>query len=280
MWQCPRTLRLDRRIRTVSTGGEIETLVNSFTIVGVDTRVALGHSGFFRSSGPDWHFAGDHGQCLHHFQPGQRAVEHDRLDHADERGCELRKSGYGDACHQPVRPGDDHHRNPDLHQSFQPDDQLPVLLHHHSVECVDRERDSAVRTARRPGDSRAGGGIDTIWSTTSNPVTAAGFYPLPVVEPYINELQVRATRTRPWNVTVPSTTPPGNYEFYMATGGQIVNSSLCVYAATPSVSITPANGLVPTAGVSNIPVTFNGQFTHWSERNAGPIRTRRFRSSR
>ena len=113
-------------------------------------------------------------------------------------------------------------------------------------------------------------GSNTIWSTTSNPVTAAGFYPLPVVEPYINELQVQSNTNATLNVTVPSTTPPGNYEFYMATGGQIVNSSLCVYAATPSVSITPANGLVPTAGVSNIPVTFNGQFTHWSEGNADP----------
>ncbi len=51
----------------------------------------------------------------------------------------------------------------------------------------------------------------------------------------------------------------------MATGGQIVSSSINVYANTPTLTMSPANGLLaPTGAPNSFSVSFTGQFTHWN----------------
>jgi hypothetical protein len=47
----------------------------------------------------------------------------------------------------------------------------------------------------------------------------------------------------------------------MATGGQVVSSAITVFANTPSMTMSPANGL-PGTGFT---VNFTGQFTHWGK---------------
>jgi hypothetical protein len=108
-------------------------------------------------------------------------------------------------------------------------------------------------------------GSNTIWNQAQ---TMAAFYPEPVATPIVNEIQVQTTTNATLNITVPTGTPVGNYGFYLATGGQVVSASMCVYANTPSMTMSPANGLVPSAGVTNYSVTFSGQFTNWQQGNS------------
>ena len=110
-------------------------------------------------------------------------------------------------------------------------------------------------------------GAGTIWN---QPQTTAAFYPENVPTPIVNEIQVQDNLDATLNITVATGVPPGNYPFYLATGGQVVNGSIHVYANTPSVTISPANGLVPSAGVANFSVTFSGQFTNWQQGNSNP----------
>ncbi|HEY5329958.1 MAG TPA: Ig-like domain-containing protein [Acidobacteriaceae bacterium] len=108
-------------------------------------------------------------------------------------------------------------------------------------------------------------GVNTIWN---QPQSTSQFYPEIVPTPSVDEITVNSPTSASLNISVPSNTPPGNYPFYIATGGQIVNATIHVYANTPSMMMTPANGLVPNSGVNTFNVTFNGQFTTWSEGNA------------
>ena len=65
-------------------------------------------------------------------------------------------------------------------------------------------------------------------------------------------------------VAVPTNTPPGTYGFYMSTGGQVVSSSINVCSATPSLTMSPANGLLPTgSAVNSFSVSFTGNHTHF-----------------
>jgi hypothetical protein len=50
----------------------------------------------------------------------------------------------------------------------------------------------------------------------------------------------------------------------MATGGQVVSSTVNVCAATPTLTMSPANGLLPSgSAVNSFSVSFTGQFTHF-----------------
>jgi hypothetical protein len=105
------------------------------------------------------------------------------------------------------------------------------------------------------------GAINTNWVQGT---TTANFYPVPVPAPSFDEVTINTPTSASLAVAVPTNTPPGTYGFYMSTGGQVVSSSINVCAATPSLTMSPANGLLPTgSAVNSFTVNFTGQFTHF-----------------
>ncbi|HEX3985959.1 MAG TPA: Ig-like domain-containing protein [Acidobacteriaceae bacterium] len=111
-------------------------------------------------------------------------------------------------------------------------------------------------------------GSNTSWVQGT---TVAAFYPQGVLVPSFPVVTITSPTTATLNIAVPTSTPPGTYPFYMATGGQVVSASISVYAQTPTLTMSPANGAVPT---NNAPaafsVSFTGQFTHFSG-TAAPV---------
>ncbi len=104
-------------------------------------------------------------------------------------------------------------------------------------------------------------GLNTIWTQAD---TTAAFYPAGVPTPSFDEITINSATSASLNVSVPTNSPAGGYAFYMSTGGQIVNATLNVCPATPTLTMSPANGLTPTNNAPNvINVSFTGQFTHW-----------------
>ncbi|MGP8225142.1 MAG: choice-of-anchor D domain-containing protein, partial [Terracidiphilus sp.] len=103
--------------------------------------------------------------------------------------------------------------------------------------------------------------INTNWVQGT---TTAAFYPVPVPAPSFDLINIIDPTDATLNVAVPTNTPAGNYEFYMATGGQIVNASMKVCAATPTLTMNPPNGLRPYgAAVNSFSANFTGQFSHF-----------------
>jgi len=103
--------------------------------------------------------------------------------------------------------------------------------------------------------------INTNWVQGT---TTAGFYPVPVPAPSFDEITINDATDALLNVAVPTNTPAGAYGFWMATGGQIVSATVNVCAATPTLTMNPANGLLPSgAAVNSFAVSFTGQFTKW-----------------
>jgi hypothetical protein len=100
-------------------------------------------------------------------------------------------------------------------------------------------------------------GLNTLWVQGT---TLASFYPSTVPVPQVDLITINSATSALLNIAVPTNTPPGSYSFYMATGGQVVSASISVYANTPSLTMNPANGQ-PGATMS---VTFTGEFTHFS----------------
>jgi hypothetical protein len=112
-------------------------------------------------------------------------------------------------------------------------------------------------------------GLNTLWVQGT---TTAAFYPVPYENITVPEVTINSSTSASLAVAVSTSTPPGTYGFYMATGGQIVSSTVNVCAATPSLTMSPSNGLLPTgAAVNNIPVSFTGQFTHFGPSTAAVI---------
>ncbi len=111
-------------------------------------------------------------------------------------------------------------------------------------------------------------GINTNWIQGT---TTASFYPAGVPVPVVNEVTINSATSAQLAISVPTTTPPGTYGFYMATGGQIVSASIGVYANTPTLTMSPANGLVPATGTNSFSVSFTGQFTHFSQSATLPV---------
>lgn len=104
-------------------------------------------------------------------------------------------------------------------------------------------------------------GSNTSWSQST---TTAAFYLAGVPTPSVDEVTINSTTSASLAVAVPTTTPAGTYGFYLANGGQVVSATVQVCAATPTLTMNPANGLLPTAPANNIfTVNFTGQFTHW-----------------
>ena len=119
-----------------------------------------------------------------------------------------------------------------------------------------------------PNSAPQGGQVTlTVTAVNTNWVqgtTTASFYPAGVPTPSVDEVTITSPTTAQLAVAVPTTSPVGNYGFYMATGGQVVSASIGVYANTPTLTMSPANGLLPTAPAANsFTVNFTGQFTTW-----------------
>lgn len=111
-------------------------------------------------------------------------------------------------------------------------------------------------------------GLNTIWDQAT---TTAGFYPT-TGAPSIPVITINSATSASLNISVPTTTPPGNYPFWMRTGGQIVSSSISVYPNTPTLTMNPANGLLPSGSAPNtFTVNFTGQFTHWTQAGTVPV---------
>jgi hypothetical protein len=110
----------------------------------------------------------------------------------------------------------------------------------------------------------------TIWNQAD---TTAGFYPAGVPTPSVNLITINSPTSANLNISVPTNTPPGTYGFFMATGGQILSSSINVYANTPTLTMNPANGLLPapTSAPNSFTVNFTGQFTHWNSKTLAVI---------
>jgi hypothetical protein len=111
-------------------------------------------------------------------------------------------------------------------------------------------------------------GLNTIWNQAT---TTAGFYP-ETGAPSIPVITINSATSALLNISVSKTTPPGNYPFWMRTGGQIVSSSINVYANTPTLTMSPSNGLLPSGSTpSSFTVNFTGQFTQWTQAGTVPV---------
>jgi hypothetical protein len=111
-------------------------------------------------------------------------------------------------------------------------------------------------------------GSNTDWSQAN---TMSAFYPTPIATPLVNETTILSQTSAQLAISVPTNTPVGTYCFYMATGGQIVSACIQVYANTPTLTMSPANGLLPVSGTIPISVSFTGQFTHFSQSGTVPV---------
>ncbi len=89
--------------------------------------------------------------------------------------------------------------------------------------------------------------------------TTSAFYPDPNTEIAVDEITVTDSTHATLNISVPVGQTLGPNGFYMATGGEVVTSSVSVYANTPTLSMNPSNGM-PGNSMS---VAFTGQFTHF-----------------
>jgi hypothetical protein len=104
-------------------------------------------------------------------------------------------------------------------------------------------------------------GVNSIWAQGT---TMSQFYPAGVPTPGVDEVTINSATSATLAVAVPTNSPAGTYTFYMATGGQVLNASINVCPATPTLTMSPANGVLPTApAVNSFTVNFTGQFTHW-----------------
>jgi hypothetical protein len=107
--------------------------------------------------------------------------------------------------------------------------------------------------------------VDAINTNWAQGTTTAAFYPVYwVPTPSFDEITINSPTNASLAIAVPTNTPAGSYEFYMATGGQVVNASVKVCAATPTLTMSPANGLLPFgSAVNSFTANFTGQFTHF-----------------
>jgi hypothetical protein len=111
-------------------------------------------------------------------------------------------------------------------------------------------------------------GSNTNWvqGTTSSTIwyeSWAGFlWTIPV-----DEVTINSPTSATLNIAVPSNDPAAVFTLDMSTGGQVISTPFTVTAATPSLTVSPANGL-PGASFS---VSFIGEFTHFSQAGTLPV---------
>lgn len=82
----------------------------------------------------------------------------------------------------------------------------------------------------------------------------------------VDRITVNSPTSLTLNISVPSNATPGGHTLQIATGGQVLNATVNVYAQTATMLMSPANS---TPGAL-VPVTFTGQFTHWCSPTSTP----------
>jgi Big-like domain-containing protein/ASPM-SPD-2-Hydin domain-containing protein len=107
-------------------------------------------------------------------------------------------------------------------------------------------------------------GLNTHWNQST---TTAVFPPIPYGTIAVNEITITDATHATLNISVPVQDVIGANPFYMATGGEVVYSSVLVYANTPSLTMSPANGLIGTT----FSASFTGQFTHFTQAGTLPV---------
>ncbi len=99
-------------------------------------------------------------------------------------------------------------------------------------------------------------GLNTNWVQGT---TKSAFYPSPFENIQVNKVTIVDATHANLDISVSTDTSVGTFAFYMATGGQIVNANISVYAQTPTLTVSPANSLPGTT----LSVSFTGKFTHF-----------------
>jgi hypothetical protein len=89
--------------------------------------------------------------------------------------------------------------------------------------------------------------------------TTAAFFSIPVAIT-VNRVTIHSPTNAVLDLSIPSNATVGPNGFSMATGGEAVSSSFNVYAATPTLTVSPNTGMPG----QNVTVTFTGQFTHFN----------------
>lgn len=111
-------------------------------------------------------------------------------------------------------------------------------------------------------------GSNTHWVQGTTQVVFTAPYSPPPPPITVNRVTVTDSQDAVIDVTIPAQAFTGPNPFYVATGGEIVYGQFTPFPATPSVAVTPATGLPGQI----LPVTFSGLFTNFNcDSNAGPV---------
>ncbi|HWG38018.1 MAG TPA: Ig-like domain-containing protein [Terriglobales bacterium] len=82
----------------------------------------------------------------------------------------------------------------------------------------------------------------------------------------VDRITVNSPTSLTLNITVPANATIGGHDLQVSTGGQILNATVTVYGQTATMQMSPANS---TPGAL-VPVSFTGQFTHWCSPTSTP----------
>ena len=99
-------------------------------------------------------------------------------------------------------------------------------------------------------------GVNTHWVQGSTQAVFPSPYPPICPSITVNRVTVIDTLDAVLDITIPAGACLGANNFYMSTGGEILNGPFSVYAATPSVAVTPSSAMPG----QKVPVTFISQF--------------------
>ena len=101
-------------------------------------------------------------------------------------------------------------------------------------------------------------GQDTHWQQGT---TSASFVPFQIGCPVVtvNTVTVETPTRAVLNLAIPAATCVGQQSFQIATGGEVLGSSFGVYEQTPSLTLGPSSAMVG----ATLTVNFLGEFTHF-----------------
>ena len=99
-------------------------------------------------------------------------------------------------------------------------------------------------------------GINTHWVQGSTQAVFPSPYPPLCPDITVNRVTVLDNLDAVLDITIPALACVGANNFYMSTGGETLNAPFSVYAATPSVAVTPSTAMPG----QKVPVTFISQF--------------------
>ena len=99
-------------------------------------------------------------------------------------------------------------------------------------------------------------GANAHWQQGSTQAVFPSPYPPLCPNIIVNRVTVIDNLDAILDITIPTGACVGANNFYMSTGGEVLNAPFSVYAATPSVAITPSSAMPG----QKVPVTFISQF--------------------